>query len=156
MIISYFIDDANLRMCYWLVIVLFGLTIFNVVLSVQYYIKLRNERGIRGARGPSGERGEAGPQGVCAITEECGITDCRKNVVDMVYEKMDKHIPKSCLDNLNECKSDGQRELAEPLNIFIGQMEQECKRTEDPSIVFFSRVGAQLNEMKKNGHASSD
>lgn len=152
-IISYTIDDVNLRICYWMVIVLLGLTIFNVILSIKYYIKLRNERGIRGPRGAPGERGMKGPRGVCATTEKCSIDDCRGKIMDIVTANFPE-IDAQCLDNLRECQSPDQREKAEPLVKFVNELTKKCQKTQLPASEFFRKVRPQLELLKSNGETA--
>jgi hypothetical protein len=150
---SYAIDDFNLRVCYWMVIILLALTIFNVVLSIKYYVKLRNEKGIRGPRGPQGEKGMKGNRGVCATSEKCSIDDCRGKIMDIVVSNFPE-INSKCLDNLRECQSPDQREKAEPLIKFINELTKKCQTTQLPSSEFFRKIRPQLELLKSNGHTS--
>ena len=42
-------------------------------MTFYYYIKLRNEPGVRGARGDPGPKGQKGSNGVCTIDTSCGL-----------------------------------------------------------------------------------
>jgi len=72
-IISQFILDPNLRIAYWLMLLLIYISWANIYMSSYFYIKLREQPGLQGARGPSGESGPNGSKGVCQIEPECGI-----------------------------------------------------------------------------------
>jgi len=133
-----------------MVVILLGLTIFNVVLSIKYYIKLRNDKGIRGPRGPAGERGLSGQRGVCAASEKCGIDDCRSKITEMVIANFPE-LDAKCLENLRECQSPDQREKAEPLVKFINNLTKKCEKTQLPASEFFRNIRPQIELLKGNG-----
>jgi len=72
-IISQFILDPNLRIAYWLMLLLIYISWANIYMSSYFYIKLREQPGLQGSRGQPGERGPKGSKGVCQIEPECGI-----------------------------------------------------------------------------------
>jgi len=136
-----------------MVIILLGLTIFNVILSIKYYVKLRNEKGIRGPRGPQGEKGMKGNRGVCAVSEKCSIDDCRGRIMDIVISNFPE-IDSKCLDNLRECQSPDQREKAEPLIKLVNDLTKKCQTTQLPPSEFFRKIRPQLELLKSNGHTN--
>jgi hypothetical protein len=78
LIASFYISDTNLKLCYWLIIILLYVVIINIYITITYYMKIRNEPGVKGPRGESGESGITGSDGVCKLSTECGISNCRK------------------------------------------------------------------------------
>ena len=71
-VVSQFITDPNLKIAFWLMLVLIYVSYANMHLSSYYYAKLREEPGLQGSRGKSGERGPQGSHGVCIVQEKCG------------------------------------------------------------------------------------
>ena len=63
-LLSSFIEGSKLKIMYWLVVTLLFISVFNIYLTTKYYIKLRNEPGIRGERGDPGLQGDQS-RGVC-------------------------------------------------------------------------------------------
>ena len=59
-LIAISIQDNNLKICFWLSLILIIVCLINLNLSISFYIKLRNDKGIQG---PRGERGDKGPKG---------------------------------------------------------------------------------------------
>ena len=66
-ILSKFIVDKDLQAIYWLIVFLLTVTVGNIYMTFRYYIKLRNEPGVKGERGSPGEKGQKGSNGVCTI-----------------------------------------------------------------------------------------
>ena len=66
-IINKFIVDPQLQYIYWLVVFLLFVSVSNIYMTMYYYVKLRNEPGIKGERGDPGEKGQVGSNGVCEI-----------------------------------------------------------------------------------------
>ena len=66
-LLNSFIEGTKLKFMYWLIVILLFVSIFNIHLTTKYYIKLRNDPGIRGERGNPGVRGDNGSKGVCVI-----------------------------------------------------------------------------------------
>ena len=56
----------------------------NVYYSIQYYIELRNNKGIKGDRGSPGKSGQDGSGGACVMSETCGLLNCDKLVGDRI------------------------------------------------------------------------
>ena len=83
-IINKFIVDPQLQYIYWLVVFLLFVSVSNIYMTMHYYVKLRNEPGIKGERGDPGEKGQGGSTGVCEINTGCGaIQNCR----DLIEEE---------------------------------------------------------------------
>ncbi len=155
LLFSFTIEENTLKICYWLVVFLFGLTIFNIILSVQYYIQLRNDPGIKGPRGPPGRKGPIGLPGVCAIDDECGKDSCRKKITEAVQDAFPE-IDGNCLTNVEECMSEDQKTLVRVIQKEIDKLEGKCKTTDDPVSVFVNKIRPQIAALGGNGKASAE
>ena len=87
-IINKFIVDPQLQYIYWLVVFLLFVSVSNIYMTMYYYVKLRNEPGIKGERGDPGEKGQVGSNGVCEINMMWSLfktveTLLRKNYLDL-------------------------------------------------------------------------
>lgn len=154
LLFSFTIEEGTLKICYWLVVFLLGLTIFNIILSVQYYIKLRNDPGIKGPRGPSGRKGPKGQPGVCSMENECGTDVCRKKIQDAVkiaFPEID-----SCIDDINQCMSPDQKEQVSILNKQIDILEKQCKTSGQPVNIFINKIKPQIIKMANNGSTTEE
>jgi len=154
LIFSFSIEDGTLKICYWLVVFLLGLTIFNIILSVSYYVKLRNDPGIKGPRGPPGRKGPKGIPGMCAMEDECGRDSCRSKIEDAVKLSF-PDIDEKCLKNLDQCQSPDQREQISIISRQIDTLEKLCRQSTDPVSIFVSGIKPQIAEMSGNGKATA-
>lgn len=152
LIFSFFIEDPNLKLCYWLVVMLMALTLFNIVLSYTYYTKLRNEPGIPGPRGPPGPKGAKGPSGVCSISEKCHIDGCRDKIVNLAHDIF-PNVPKSCLSNVGHCSQEDIG-LAKPVTSMIDNLTYKCKKTKMAEPDFMKRIRPSLVRLHEDGDVS--
>lgn len=127
LIFSFFIEDSNLKLCYWLVVMLLALTIFNIILSYTYYTRLREEPGVQGPRGPAGDPGPKGNPGVCTVSEKCNIQGCKQKIVDMAHDIF-PNVSKRCLGNAHKC-SNKELSLGKPLNATVKKLTLRCQKT---------------------------
>ncbi len=153
LLFSFTIEEGTLKICYWLVVFLLGLTIFNIILSVQYYIKLRNDPGIKGPRGPPGRKGPKGLPGTCSITAECGADICRKKIEEAVKVAFPE-IDIKCLSDIKECSSPDQKAQVMVLNKQIDILEKQCKTSGDPVSVFIEKIKPQITALSGNGNTT--
>ena len=72
-LIAISIKDNNLKICFWLSLILIIICLINLNLSISFYIKLRNDKGIQGPRGERGLRGKQGDKGLDAIYSDAFI-----------------------------------------------------------------------------------
>jgi hypothetical protein len=154
LIFSFTIEEKTLKICYWLVVFLLALTVFNIVLSIQYYVELRNDPGIKGPRGPPGRKGPKGIPGVCSMETECGVDKCRERIVQAVQSAYPE-INSNCLKDAQQCLSNDQKEKVIILQKEIDKLEAKCKNTADPINVFISKIKPQLELLTGNGKAAS-
>ena len=94
-----------------------------------YYVKLRNEPGIKGERGDPGEKGQVGSNGVCEINTGCGaIENCR----DLIEEELLTLMPEYA--NVLKKRDEEKKELnakdnsiLRQVNGYVGLLEPKCK-----------------------------
>lgn len=92
-LLSSFVEGGKLKIMYWLVVTLLFVSVFNIYLTTKYYVKLRNDPGIRGERGDPGLKGDKGSRGVCVINTKCmGTEDCRDLIDKKILEMSGKYI----------------------------------------------------------------
>lgn len=82
--ISQLFIEEKLRLIFLMIMFLLYVSIYNVYFSFKYYIKIRNEPGIKGDRGDPGIQGQGGSGGVCVMAKNCGIASCRKLIKDQL------------------------------------------------------------------------
>ena len=153
LIFSFSIEEGTLKICYWLVVFLLALTIFNIILSIQYYVQLRNDPGIKGPRGPPGRKGPEGLPGMCTVEDQCGTDTCRARIVEVVKGIFPEI---TCLDDVKTCNDDDKKQQAILLNQQIDVLEAKCKKSTDPVSVFINKIRPQIDAMAGNGQASDE
>lgn len=154
LIFSLTIEEKTLKICFWLVMFLLGLTIFNIILSIQYYIELRNDPGIKGPRGPPGRKGPKGSPGICSVDTECGTEKCRERIIQSLQTAYPELEPK-CLADINQCMSNDMKEKVGILNKEIDKLESKCKKSSDPVNVFITKIKPQIEMLAGNGNAAA-
>ena len=128
-IINKFIVDPQLQYIYWLVVFLLFVSVSNIYMTMYYYVKLRNEPGIKGERGDPGEKGQVGSNGVCEINTGCGaIENCR----DLIEEELLTLMPEYA--NVLKKRDEEKKELnakdnsiLRQVNGYVGLLEPKCK-----------------------------
>jgi len=80
--------DPNMKICFWLSLILVIIALINLNLAVSFYIKLRNDKGIEGARGEQGDKGPKGFPGRCELNldGQCDIKNCRAKVTNKLMD----------------------------------------------------------------------
>ena len=131
LIISSLIIEQNLRLIFFLIMFLLYVSVYNIFITFDYYIKLRNNPGIKGDRGDPGEQGPDGNNGVCTMAKGCGIANCRKLIVDQLsknfpeYNKIRSKISKSI-----ELSSTEKKQLRQ-INTYIDILIPQCEQADD-------------------------
>jgi hypothetical protein len=151
---SFTIEEGTLKICYWLVVFLLGLTIFNIILSVSYYIKLRNDPGVKGPRGPPGRQGPRGIPGTCSISDECNKDYCRTKIEDAVKLAFPE-IDGACLSDVQQCMSPDQKEQVMVLKKQIDTLESQCKKSKEPVSSFINKIKPQIQKLSTNGNTTT-
>lgn len=91
-ILSRFIVDRGLQALYWLIVFLLTVSVGNIYMTLNYYIKLRNAPGVRGERGDPGPKGQKGSNGVCTIDTSCGsIQNCHDFTEEIFMEQLPEY-----------------------------------------------------------------
>ena len=153
LIFSFSIEDSTLKICYWLVVFLLGLTIFNIILSISYYVKLRNDPGIKGPRGPPGKKGPKGSPGTCLMDDECTRDSCRTKIEETVKISFPE-IDAKCLSDVSQCLSPDQKEQSSIIRKQIDILEEQCKKSTDPVSIFVNKIKPQIAQMATNGNTT--
>ena len=128
-IINKFIVDPQLQYIYWLVVFLLFVSVSNIYMTMYYYVKLRNEPGIKGERGDPGEKGQVGSNGVCEINTGCGaIQNCRDLIEEELLELMPEYA--AVLKKRDEDKKElnsRDNSILRQVNGYVGLLEPKCK-----------------------------
>ncbi len=134
-IIGQFYIEDDLKLLYYLVSFLLYICLTNVYTTVKYYIKLRNTPGVRGDRGDPGESGIKGSDGVCIMSNNCGIVNCRKLIIDKLTERIKgyKNIRKKLKTNveLNNTEKKIQKKVNNYIDILLPQCESSDKEADE-------------------------
>ena len=129
-IISQLLISQNIRIIFYLAMILLFVSLNNIYFSVNYYIKLRNIKGTKGARGDPGEEGQDGSNGVCLMSKNCGIVNCR----ELIVEKLEKHFPefKKINEDVNNNLelSVGDKKKKEIMEKYINILLPQCETFE--------------------------
>ena len=139
------IKDDKLTTSYWLIIFLGYLSVFNIYLSVNYYIKLRNEKGTPGGVGPQGDDGPNGYRGTCSLSEQCGIQNCRPQIQEIVFNEFGD-IPQECIKDITKCKSISDKQKAIPINKLVNNLVDECKTSDLSEEDFMRQIQPRIGE----------
>lgn len=128
-IISKFIVNPDLQYIYWLVVFLLFVSVSNIYMTMYYYVKLRNDPGIKGERGDPGEKGIPGSDGVCEINTSCNaVQNCRALIKKRLMEKMPEY--KAVIDKRDielQTLNENDKNIINQVNGFISILEPKCK-----------------------------
>ena len=140
-LLSSFVEGSKLKIMYWLIVTLLFVSVFNIYLTSKYYIKLRNEPGIRGERGDPGLQGDQGSRGVCVINTKCmGTEDCRDLIDKKILELSDKYISPEYPDIVKR-RNDGiklnsrEQGIYDKVNNMADIIETKCEKFTPEEIV---------------------
>lgn len=147
-VISLFIEEFRLKLAYWLVVVLFVLSITNMYMSIVYYIKLREDPGIPGPRGAKGDQGPSGDIGKCTFSDKCGIENCEEKIYNIASDYYSS-IPLECLKDNTKC-NENDAEKALPITNQINMLIEECKKTQTAESDFILRITPVIANMENS------
>ena len=146
------IEDPQHKMSFWLIIALGLITVFNIYLSIMYYIKLRNEKGVPGPRGAKGAKGPKGEPGLCTTSAKCGIQQCRSKILDKIIPYF-PDVPVDCINDNDMCETNTNKQKAAPIRMLINDLETKCRTTKRSEDSFMRKIlpniEAQMNLMNK-------
>lgn len=147
--ISLMIHETKYRIAFYMIIALGFLSILNVYLTISYYVVLRNDPGVPGDIGPKGPKGVKGNPGKCTFSEECGIMDARKKILNIASSMYD--IENDCLNNptMDTCKEADKLEQALPINSQINMLEQIAYQTKMSEKDFMDKLKICLTDAEK-------
>ena len=130
--ISQLLIDEKLRLIFLMIMFLLYVSIYNVYFSFTYYIKIRNEPGIKGERGDQGGGGDLGSDGVCAMAKSCGIASCRPLIVDTLLEHPNFTEYKGIREKLanNEELTTNEKKRNSQINAYIDILIPKCETYE--------------------------
>ncbi len=140
-IISQFFIDQNLKIIYFLIMFLLYISCYNIYVTMEYYIKLRNNPGIKGERGDPGNPGQKGSDGVCSMAKNCGIANCRKLITDTLADKFPEYKVITKKQSMNvELNSKEKKQLSH-INSYIDILIPQCENFDsDNAIADFKNV----------------
>ena len=136
-LIGFSIKDFNFKICYWLSIALILITIINLNMSVGFYIRLRNDKGISGKRGERGDKGPKGFPGRCELNLEakCGVKNCISKIQDELAKRCNHYseiVAKRDYDRTVE-----EQQILEKYNTWINIINSKCADYSGPEQDFF-------------------
>ena len=126
-IIGQLIADKNVKVVFFAVMFLLYISCYNIYITFEYYIKLRNNPGIKGDRGDPGVPGQKGSDGVCSMAKNCGISNCRKLIKDTIANTFPEY--KVILNKQNknlELNSKEKKQLRH-INTYIDILIPQCE-----------------------------
>ena len=127
-IISQLLISQNIRIIFYLAMILLFVSLNNIYFSINYYIKLRNIKGTKGERGDPGEEGQDGSNGVCLMSKNCGIVNCR----DLIVKNLEKRFPE--FKKINETVnnnlelSSGDKKKKKVMEKYINILLPQCEK----------------------------
>ena len=142
-IIGQIVIEQNLRIIFYLTMLLLFVSLNNVYYSMNYYIKLRNHKGIKGDRGDPGDPGQDGNNGVCIMANNCGIANCRKMIVDKLEEKFINYKKINEKINSNLKLNNNETEIKNTMDKYINILLPQCEKynlDEDNTIDKFVKI----------------
>ena len=133
------IQDANLKICFYLSFMLIIIGLINLNLAVSFYIKLRNEKGIEGPRGERGDKGPKGFPGRCELNLDgnCEVKNCRAKITDKLMSQCSHYgevVSKREVDRTVQ-----ENKLLGKYNSWIDVINTQCRGQHDED-AFFKKV----------------
>ena len=126
-IIGQLITDKNIKVVFLAVMFLLYISCYNIYITFKYYIKLRNNPGIKGDRGTPGISGQKGSNGVCSMAKNCGISNCRKLIKDTLSKKFTEYKNIRTKQNKNIELSKTEKGQLKKFNTYIDILIPQCE-----------------------------
>ena len=125
-VISQFITDPNLKIAFWLMLVLIFVSYANIYLSTHFYTKLREQPGLQGERGKSGIRGPQGSHGVCIVQEKCGAVEKQLKALfqDEIKKKNESYRKLMIKVNNGILLNDEEKNIKNMIEHYINEMKE--------------------------------
>ena len=136
----FFTIEQNLKLIYYLIMLLLYVSFNNIYFSVLYYIKLRNHKGLKGEQGSPGNSGEPGSNGTCIMSKTCGIANCKKLIDDTLVKKFPeyKRIVGKKTNNLQ--LNPKEQKILEHINKYIAILIPKCESFEGKTKEFIEII----------------
>lgn len=126
-IIGQLLVDPNLRIIFFLIMFLLYISCYNIYVTLKYYVKLRNNPGIKGERGDPGTSGQKGSDGVCSMAKNCGISNCRKLIKDTIANKFPEYKVIIKKQNKNIELNTKEKKQLQHINSYIDILIPQCE-----------------------------
>lgn len=139
-LVGFSIKDQNFKICYWLSISLILITIINLNMSVGFYIRLRNDKGISGTRGERGDKGPKGFPGRCELNLDatCGVKNCISKIQDELSNRCNHYseiVAKRDYDRTVE-----EQQILEKYTTWIEIINDKCSKHVGTEQEFFDDI----------------
>ena len=139
-LIGFSIKDFNFKICYWLSIALILVAIINLNMSIGFYIRLRNDKGISGKRGERGDKGPKGYPGRCELNldAKCGVRNCISKIQDELGKRCDHYseiVAKRDYDRTVE-----ESQILERYKSWIDIINNKCQSHQGKEQKFFDDI----------------
>ena len=143
-IMSQFVKGVKIKIMYWMIIALLFVVVLNIYMTAKYYIKIRNNPGIKGERGPPGKAGQKGARGVCVLNTKCmEVYDCKNLIINQFIEK--SLIYKQIIEkqDRNQMLSENEKRILENVNSYVEILAEKCKNMNKEQVI--TEIGNSLN-----------
>ena len=139
-LIGFSIKDFNFKICYWLSIALIIVAIINLNMSIGFYIRLRNDKGISGKRGERGDKGPKGFPGRCELNldAKCGVKNCVSKIQDELGKRCNHYaeiVAKRDYDRTTE-----ETQILEKYKDWITIINEKCSQHSGKEQQFFDDI----------------
>ena len=139
-LIGFSIKDHNFKICYWLSVALILITVINLNMSVGFYIRLRNDKGISGNRGKRGDKGAKGFPGRCELNldAKCGVKNCISKIQDQLSKRCNHYgeiVAKRDYDRTTE-----EQQILEKYQTWINIINNKCGSHQGNENNFFDTI----------------
>ena len=143
-----FIED-KLRLIFLMIMFLLYVSIYNVYFSFKYYIKIRNEPGIKGDRGDPGVPGQGGTDGICGMSKGCGIASCRKLIVDELKMVFPEYVIIRKKLSKNQELSAREKKQNRQFNSYIDLLIPKCENFDGDTNAFKVIISQTIKKSSK-------
>ncbi len=127
------IDEFIIVFLFWLLYIITIATFINIILVVNYYLTMRNKKGIQGIPGPEGDQGDTGKSGVCD-------PGCRDSICEIGIREHLMGLLKAKNPDFNGTRFN---------NIYIkGKIKQMCSSKEFKQLVPYNGPQNLINYLK--------
>ena len=141
-LIAISIQDNNLKICFWLSLILCIVCLINLNLSLSFYIKLRNDKGVQGPRGERGDKGPKGFPGRCELNVNQGTDDnikhCKTKIINNLMKTCKNYEEITKKSNTNRTPEETQK--FDIYTSWINKLDGKCKTTNLEEDDFFNEI----------------